>query len=407
MRAARTLLAVTSLILATSPLAHAGQELLDAIVAGDLEQVELLLNDTSVHFVDENGMTPLATAARAGKFSITDLLLKNGAHANLPSNGGMTPPMYAAMAGKVEVVRVLIKNGAELEVRNDQNLTALMFAARYSPHNVWRVLLKAGIDLSARDTKGNTAMMFAAYSGNQMAVRVLMDNSANIEDESYSGDTALMWASRGGKEAIVELLIEKGANVNHVADGGRTALMLAAAGGYTEVVKFLLASGADREARTAEGATAKTLAKINGRDDVVAMIQFDEAVLHNYGEPDPRADNHKAIAATKPTNGVEVEGNRTTLHGSLSASSFRTSTGEVFEVAALDGTVHAVDEVTRRVMEVEGGMSLQQFLVRAAQSGIEPEKLDENLYRIGSMLFSVFAFRDGRLIGFVPLSQFR
>lgn len=112
----------------------------------------------------------------------------------------------------------------------------------------------------------------------------------------------------------------------------------------------------------------------------------------------------EAVAAASP-NTVEVEGNRITSRGSLSGGSFETNAGDVIEVAILEGTVFAVDEMIGRSMQVDNGMSLEQFLARAAEHGIQPKILDKGLYQIGNSQFSVFAFRDGRLMGFVPLTN--
>ena len=103
-----------------------------------------------------------------------------------------------------------------------------------------------------------------------------------------------------------------------------------------------------------------------------------------------------------PGKGVVIDGNRMTADADLSAASFTTRDGTEIQLAAIDGAIIAVDDVTKGHMVVYGGMPLEEFLSVAKESGVKPLLVEDNLYRIGSgSMPGLFAFKGGRLIGFV------
>ena len=94
-------------------------------------------NDTSVSFLlrhgatadmpkSPKGRTPLmiGCAYYAGK-GIARMLIMKGANVNAASDDGSTPLMLAAMNAKVDVVELLLDNGAKADVKNNAGKTAL------------------------------------------------------------------------------------------------------------------------------------------------------------------------------------------------------------------------------------------------------------------------------------------
>jgi cytohesin len=88
-------------------------EINDAARNGDLAKVKALLKDHPdlVSSTDDNGQTPLCSAAIGGHKDVAELLLANKADVNAKDDNGETPLHAAAKAGQNNMVDLLRGNG--------------------------------------------------------------------------------------------------------------------------------------------------------------------------------------------------------------------------------------------------------------------------------------------------------
>jgi YVTN family beta-propeller protein len=91
-----------------------------SIASGSIARVKRHLKMANV--VDrrhqENGMTPLASAALHGHPEIVTLLLENNADVKKTNRDGNSALHNAAFMGRSEIVKILLKNGASTTIRN-------------------------------------------------------------------------------------------------------------------------------------------------------------------------------------------------------------------------------------------------------------------------------------------------
>jgi uncharacterized protein len=88
-------------------------------------------------------VTPLHSACAIVSYSLTQLLLDNGADVNARQQGGVTPLHSAAHHGATELVRLLIERGADINATTDTGETALSFAEKSSfPNTVAYLRMK-------------------------------------------------------------------------------------------------------------------------------------------------------------------------------------------------------------------------------------------------------------------------
>ena len=86
-----------------------------ALRMGHQPIIKLLLNaGADPNGVDENGWTPLHTAAGGKGMDMMELLLDYGANPNKANKNGYKPLAVAAKFGTKEKVQLLIKRGTEI-----------------------------------------------------------------------------------------------------------------------------------------------------------------------------------------------------------------------------------------------------------------------------------------------------
>jgi len=107
----------------------ANKSLHDAAMAGDVEQVQLLISSgADVNARDMTGYTPLFYAVQSGQKKAAELLIGGGANVNARDGNGNTPLHYAAVRGHYDMCEVLVSNGADVGSRNLTGRTAVAMA---------------------------------------------------------------------------------------------------------------------------------------------------------------------------------------------------------------------------------------------------------------------------------------
>jgi ankyrin repeat protein/beta-lactamase regulating signal transducer with metallopeptidase domain/Tol biopolymer transport system component len=292
--------------------------LIDAVKAGDIEQVRLLLAEgAGVNAKDEHASTPLHEAAGHGWRDVAQLLLDKGANVEAADASGQTPLHRAARFGsrhicallldkgasvkarnnrgntvlhaalnRQEVDRslfeLLLAKGADVKARNEQGETPLHLASRarraasytQQREEAADILLAHGAEIDATDKSGRTPLHVAAENGQDKVVGLLLAKGAGVEAKNPAGLTALHIAAtyRRHSSDIVELLLNRGADVNSVDSNGLTPLHLAARRGDNETVERLIAKGADVNAKAAHGQTPAHLAANGHCRDTVTLL---------------------------------------------------------------------------------------------------------------------------------------
>jgi ankyrin repeat protein len=243
------------------------------IESGDKAGVERLL--TAGRKPDEilaqgegwrRGMTPLMTAALAGKPEVCGVLLTKGSAIEARSVEGKTPLIYAAQSGDVATIRVLLAANARVDARSNDQWTPLTMAAMRGTAESLEVLLQAGANVDARNKWGQTALIAAAAAGDADKITTLLKFQADPNARDQEGNTALAKVVGAGVNgSLATKLLEAGADVNAANDEGMTPLMKAADRGDRDMLVLLLNAGAKPALKDRSGRTAADWAK--ARDD--------------------------------------------------------------------------------------------------------------------------------------------
>jgi len=96
-----------------------------------LDVAQLLLEKgAEVNEKNDEGMTPLHSAAQCQNQSMTELLLINGADPNAEDNKGQTRLHWAAAVGDSDVAELLLAKGANIDARDKNGKTPLHMAVQ-------------------------------------------------------------------------------------------------------------------------------------------------------------------------------------------------------------------------------------------------------------------------------------
>ena len=254
---------------------------------GNTALLDLLIErNAEIDVKNSRGYTALHNAAHAGHTIVVEILLNN--HADIERKTEETQNtalLLAARKGRASTVEHLLKAGANIHARNKVNDTALSLAARYDHNQVFSILLNAGSSVDAADKSGWTPLHRASQDSHVEVVEVLLKAGASFDAGDKDDRTPLHWAAIDNHVERAEVLLRAGASVDARDKDGYTPLHYAAIVNHVEIAEVLLKAGASLDA-LAEGWTPLHFASDKGHVEVVEFLLKAGASVHardNFG----------------------------------------------------------------------------------------------------------------------------
>lgn len=260
-------------------------------LAKSAQMVEALLKAAPylIDAVNENGDTPLITAAADDYGEIVEVLLKNGAKVDVESMDGSTA-LHFARSGRVaemllskapdliksvnadgntplinavwedcrDVVEVLLKKGANTVAANNFGTTALHCARSVQVVEMLLAVADTRNALDQRDDKRRTPLMSAAINDRPEVVKALLARNANAYAKDEHRNTPLHFAKSA---ASVQMLAKQTELLELENEQGNTPLIMAADNDGAGAVKALIEKKVDVFAKNKYGNSALHVAK--------------------------------------------------------------------------------------------------------------------------------------------------
>ena len=203
--------------------------LLEAVIAGNCEAVEFLLQLETVNIdhTNEEGWTALMLASGLGPEDIVHSLLFAGANVNIQNNEGWTALMMASKYDHILFIHMLLEANANPHLKISDGSNALMIAIYHGNYYVVKLLISKGVDYKYQRKDGMNAFMFACHYGHTQIVELLLKEQVNPNVQRNDGVNAFMMACEKGHTKIVELLLKEQVDPNVQRNDGVNAFMMA------------------------------------------------------------------------------------------------------------------------------------------------------------------------------------
>jgi len=181
--------------------------------------------------------------------SLVAKLVSNGADINAQDNYGRTILHWATLYNSIPLVQKILELGINIHIpQNDQYLGYLPIhlAAFNNFNDLLEILVPLyGVDCSTSKLE-QTPLMIACQQGKLEAIRFLLDHGAdaNAVSNQSSKENSLIYASINGHVDVINLLLDRGADINKVDSQEATPLFFSLAYNKHDATQLLISRGA-------------------------------------------------------------------------------------------------------------------------------------------------------------------
>lgn len=189
--------------------------LLDACRRSDTERaLRLIAEGADIRAEDEERMTPMGYACRAGNEAIVEELLRRGIEPREYSGRWERPALYRATeSGNLSLMKRLLRAGADpwgVDCEDDSMLSA---AVRSGKPEVFDFLLDMGLYIEDESPYGCQFIYLAILNNDLPMIDYLRRNGESFHFKYFNSD--IREACRHGRKEIVRRILQDGLNLEH------------------------------------------------------------------------------------------------------------------------------------------------------------------------------------------------
>ena len=164
------------------------------------------------------GGSPLHRACLTGQIEIVALLLEKGSPLDARDDQGYTPLLSAASQRHFDIVKQLLELGANSSLENETGSSLLHYLIRTEPplteeqRNMLEYCLTSGVDVNCRNRYGETPLHQACMRKHLSMCEFLLKSGATVNAINKFGESALHKACTAISLPLINLFISHGAD---------------------------------------------------------------------------------------------------------------------------------------------------------------------------------------------------
>jgi len=287
-----------------------------AAAQGKLEIVQMLATPELLATDDNEGNTPLMSAAKIQHYQVYETLLLAGLDPLAVNKAGEKELSFAHAVldraisdNNAQIVGMLAFHHELLETRNEKGNTPLMETIACKKREAFQILVRAGADplpviqmgkvgidcgqqalisaalkgdinivqklaifkeliVARARGDGSSPLLQTAYNGHRDACEILLKAGADLMATNCEEENALHVAAWQGHTAVVQMLVVNKQLLEAREETGATPLLRAARAGQREICEILLQAGANPTTTNNAGQNAFHL----GTEDVIKLF---------------------------------------------------------------------------------------------------------------------------------------
>ncbi|CAJ1415080.1 unnamed protein product [Effrenium voratum] len=237
--------------------------------------------DTTLHHLDQGGLSPLMLASIEGNLSVIQKLVESQANVNefmswdikdAQLEGQHTALSLAAALSNRPTVKLLLSLSADMHLPMDRlGSNAVMTAARFGNHEVVPLLIAGPSDLLRQNFFGGRALHVASISENPQVTRTLLQMHSDPNVATNIGCPVLCFSPQYGTDpGHIEYLLKARADPNFSGQPVGSGVDLSKT--WMKKVRENSASLAEINLALGNGGTPLHFAALNGALEIAQML---------------------------------------------------------------------------------------------------------------------------------------
>jgi len=246
------------------------------------------------------GKTLLMMAAYKGYVDMIKLVVDNGGDGCIADQVGDMPIHYAAIGCKPQAILTLVDKGSPVNVENKENRTPLHQAVIGRNMETVTALLKVGAAVNIQDVNGETPLQVAINMKCEEIASSMVDQADLLVFEKNGWNPLHLAVRAGLRDLVSQLLRADRRCVNIVTRDGQAPLHIAIASGNISVVKCLLETAeCDVDIQDSQGRTGLHYASASSNLEILTLLLNHRCNL-NITDRDGNTASHLAMLAVTP-----------------------------------------------------------------------------------------------------------